>query len=59
MKRIARDVFGFSDEQLYGPSEMRNAPDERYPREHEWKPDLETNRWSLFVLRLLCRSPRF
>jgi hypothetical protein len=34
MKKIARDVFAFSDEQLYGPSETRNAPDTRYPREH-------------------------
>ncbi len=34
MKKIAREVFGFSDEQLYGPSEARNAPDKRYPREH-------------------------
>ncbi len=34
MKKIAREAFGFSDEQLYGPSEARNAPDTRYPREH-------------------------
>jgi len=34
MKNIARDVFGFSYEQLWGPSEARNAPDKRYPREH-------------------------
>lgn len=34
MKNIARDVFGFSYEQLWGPSEARNAPDERYPRSH-------------------------
>jgi len=32
MKRICRDVFAFSDEQLWGPSDKRNAPDERYPR---------------------------
>lgn len=25
MKRYVRDVFGFTDEQLWGPSEMRNA----------------------------------
>lgn len=27
MKRFARDLFGFSEEQLWGPSEMRNAVD--------------------------------
>ncbi len=30
LKRICQEVFGFTDEQLWGPSEMRNAPDERY-----------------------------
>lgn len=34
LKRICRDVYDFSVEQLWGPSEMRNAPDKRYPREH-------------------------
>lgn len=32
LKRIARDVYDFSDEQLWGPSAMRNGPDIRYPR---------------------------
>jgi hypothetical protein len=32
MKRICQDVFDFTDEQLWGPSECRNAEDERYPR---------------------------
>ena len=32
LKRICRDVFDFSDEQLWGPSEKRNEPDLRYPR---------------------------
>lgn len=32
MKRICRDVFDFTDEQLWGPSEHRNAPDMRYER---------------------------
>jgi hypothetical protein len=40
MKRIARDVYDFSVEQLWGPSSMRNAPDKRYPRrrydKHVW-----------------------
>jgi hypothetical protein len=33
LKRIARDVYAFTDEQLWGPSEFRNGPDKRYPRE--------------------------
>lgn len=32
LKRICKEVFGFTDEQLWGPSEMRNAPDPRYRR---------------------------
>lgn len=32
LKRICREVFDFSDEQLWGPSEKRNEPDERYVR---------------------------
>lgn len=34
MKSFARDVYAFTDDQLYGPSEFRNAPDTRYPRRH-------------------------
>jgi hypothetical protein len=34
IKRICKEVFGFTDEQLWGPSERRNAPDKRFPREH-------------------------
>ena len=33
LKRICREVFDFSDEQLWGPSSERNKPDERYPRQ--------------------------
>lgn len=33
LKRIARDVYAFTEEQLWGPSEFRNDPDKRYPRE--------------------------
>jgi len=40
LKRIARDVYDFSDDQLWGPSFKRNEPDERYPREHTWKPSV-------------------
>lgn len=32
LKRICREVFDFSDEQLWGPSSERNKPDERYSR---------------------------
>lgn len=32
LKRFCQEVFAFSDAQVWGPSECRNAPDERYPR---------------------------
>ena len=32
IKRICRDVFDFTDDQLWGPSEKRNSPDPRYRR---------------------------
>ena len=32
LKRFAREVYDFSEEQLWGPSQFRNAPDLRYPR---------------------------
>jgi hypothetical protein len=34
LKRICKEVFDFSDDQLWGPSQRRNEPDTRYPREH-------------------------
>lgn len=34
LKRIARDIYEFSEDQLWGPSAERNKPDPRYPREH-------------------------
>lgn len=33
LKRIVRDVFDFSEDQLWGPSASRNKPDSRYLRE--------------------------
>jgi hypothetical protein len=36
MKRFCMEVYDFTEEQLWGPSPMRNAPDKRYPRQHEW-----------------------
>ena len=38
LKRAAQDFFGFTNEQLWGPSAMRNAPDMRFPREHTSTP---------------------
>ncbi len=36
LKRFTRDVFGFSDDQLWGASSLRNAPDFRFNRhEHQ------------------------
>ena len=32
IKRIARDVWSFTDQQLWGSNDLRNAPDPRYPR---------------------------
>lgn len=32
MKRFCADMFGFTEEQLYGPSSARNAPDPRWAR---------------------------
>lgn len=34
VKRIVMEVYDFSVDQLWGPSENRNAPDFRYPRYH-------------------------
>jgi len=33
-KRHMADVYGFSEEQLFGPSKMRNKGDRRYPKPH-------------------------
>lgn len=32
LKRICQDVFKFTNQQLWGPSEFRNIPDKRWPR---------------------------
>jgi len=34
LKKFCQEVYDFSDEQLWGPSEERNKPDVRYPRPH-------------------------
>jgi hypothetical protein len=35
MKRACREFFDFTDDQLWGPSEMRNEVDDRWPRPRE------------------------
>src|SRR3990172_9381938 len=32
LKVFCQEVYNFSDDQLWGPSQQRNAPDMRYPR---------------------------
>ncbi len=36
LKRAAKRFYDFTDDQLWGPSQLRNEPDKRYPREHTW-----------------------
>jgi hypothetical protein len=36
MKMLGSSLFKFTDEQLYGPSESRNAPDPRFDKEEVW-----------------------
>lgn len=43
LKEFCHHVYGFSLEQLWGPSEARNRPDQRFPREYrEHRPDRGT-----------------
>jgi hypothetical protein len=34
LKRVAKELWGFTEEQLWGPSEKRNEPDPRWPKSH-------------------------
>lgn len=45
LKRIVKNVYDFSDDQLWGPSQRRNEPDTRYPR--PWPQDFLTPREAL------------
>lgn len=36
LKRVCLDVYRMTVEQLWGPSQNRNAQDTRYPRPHTW-----------------------
>jgi hypothetical protein len=62
LKRICKEVFAFTDEQLWGSSEKRNAPDERYLNEltprlalqklgTEWGRECYENVWIDHALR--------
>lgn len=58
LKRFLQEVFCFSDEQLWGPSENRDLQDHRYPREFysrpaagdDWVPHCLTPRKGLTIL---------
>jgi len=39
VKRLAREVYDFTVEQLWGPSPERSKPDKRYPRNHTFPKD--------------------
>ena len=67
MKRFCKEMFGFSDEQLYGPSSARNAIDPRYgksPRvalQHlgtEWGRAFHENVWVDYAMREAGRRKR-
>jgi len=47
LKDLGHDLFKFNDDQLYGPSESRNAPDSRYDRKEMWS----EVRWNKEVIR--------
>lgn len=68
MKRIVKEVYEFSDEQLWGPSDERNTPDERYPRGdgtflsarialqllgNEWSRVCYPETWSVYLRRII------
>lgn len=36
LKRIAADLWGFSEKQLWGPSETRNESNPGWPKDHVW-----------------------
>jgi hypothetical protein len=62
MKRIVKDVYQFSDDSIWGPSEKRNAPDPRYggltPRYAlqtlgtEWGRTCWPDTWVAYALRV-------
>ena len=51
LKRICKEVYDFTDEQLWGPSEKRNAGDKRYWRKKkDGTPDILSPRYALQTL---------
>lgn len=66
IKRICKEVFDWTQDDLWGPSAMRSVPDLRYPREGghltpryalqklgtEWGRDCYENIWVEYALRL-------
>lgn len=65
IKRIAGELFGFDRQQLYGPSECRNAVDQRYnitPRHvlqtlGSWGREMHEGIWVDAALRLAAQHP--
>jgi hypothetical protein len=65
LKRICKEVFDFSDTQLWGPSQERNKPDSRYkgltPRKAlqllgtEWGRSVYEDVWIDYSLRITSR----
>ncbi len=55
LKRAARDIFDFTNGQLWGPSAMREAPDTRYPREHTWGPDPVNGLYTCLCCKHTCQ----
>jgi len=56
LKRICKDVYDFSDEQLWGPSEKRSEPDLRYPR--PCKKCAENRKWGFDGVMECCGEGR-
>jgi hypothetical protein len=59
IKRTAKRWWDFSDEQLWGPSHMRNAPDKRYPRGTITVPGHDGNGTPVLEVETEYLSPRF
>lgn len=70
MKRMVKDVYEFTDEQLWGVSDARNMPDPRYPREdgtflsarvalqllgNEWSRVCYPKTWPAYMKRVVAK----
>lgn len=58
MKRFVRNVFDFSEEQLWGPSEERNRVDERYAADPKVSASGRTA-WDTAAARFKVEAPKF